>query len=41
MFCPECKSEYRQDFTRCTDCDVDLVHELPSGETEFVDYKQF
>ncbi len=41
MFCPECKSEYRQDFTRCTDCDVDLVHELPSEEAEFVDYKQF
>src|SRR4029077_1092326 len=25
MFCPECKAEYRQGFTRCADCDVDLV----------------
>jgi hypothetical protein len=25
MFCPECKAEYRQGFTHCADCDVDLV----------------
>jgi len=25
MFCPECKAEYRQGFTRCSDCDVGLV----------------
>src|SRR5215470_7638594 len=29
MFCPECRAEYRPGFTRCSDCDVDLVHELP------------
>lgn len=29
MFCPECKAEYRQGFTHCADCDVDLVWELP------------
>jgi hypothetical protein len=29
MFCPECKAEYRQGFTRCSDCDVDLVYTLP------------
>jgi len=40
MFCPKCKSEYRQGFTRCTDCDMDLVHELPSEEAEFVEYVQ-
>jgi hypothetical protein len=28
MFCPECKAEYRQGFTRCSDCDVDLVYAL-------------
>ena len=28
MFCPECKAEYRPEFTRCPDCDVDLVEEL-------------
>jgi hypothetical protein len=29
MFCPQCRSEYREGFTRCADCDVDLVPELP------------
>jgi hypothetical protein len=33
MFCPVCKVEYRSGFTRCADCDVDLVQELPA---EFV-----
>jgi hypothetical protein len=28
MFCPLCQSEYRQGFTRCADCDVDLVWTL-------------
>jgi hypothetical protein len=31
MICPQCKAEYRQGFTRCADCDVDLVHELPAA----------
>ena len=31
MFCPECKAEYRQGFTRCSDCDVELVHERPAS----------
>jgi hypothetical protein len=29
MFCPQCKVEYRQGFTRCADCDVELVELLP------------
>jgi len=29
MYCPRCKVEYRQGFTRCSDCDVELVHSLP------------
>jgi hypothetical protein len=38
MFCPDCGVEYREGYTRCADCDVDLVEEpppvpeLPSGE---------
>ena len=29
MFCPVCKSEYREGFTKCSDCGVDLVKHLP------------
>jgi hypothetical protein len=29
MFCPKCKAEYRPGFTRCSDCEVDLVEALP------------
>jgi len=31
MFCPVCKAEYRPGFTRCADCDVELVWELPAA----------
>jgi hypothetical protein len=39
MFCPVCKSEYRDGFTKCSDCGVDLVNRLPErspapGETD-------
>jgi hypothetical protein len=30
MFCPLCKVEYRSGFSRCADCDVDLVKEIPT-----------
>lgn len=29
MVCPQCKAEYRPGFTRCADCDVELVWEQP------------
>jgi hypothetical protein len=29
VYCPKCGTEYRQGFTHCTDCDVDLVWESP------------
>jgi Putative prokaryotic signal transducing protein len=35
MFCPECRIEYREGFTHCSDCDVDLVWQLPKlGEPD-------
>ena len=37
MYCPECRTEYREGYTRCDDCEVDLVAELPpeaEGEAE-------
>ena len=32
MFCPECRAEYRPGFTRCSDCDIDLVSELSESD---------
>lgn len=34
MFCPECKAEYRPGFTRCADCDIDLIANLPEANLE-------
>jgi hypothetical protein len=28
MYCPECRSEYREGFTTCADCEVALIPEL-------------
>ena len=35
MFCPTCKSEYRDGFTRCSDCNTVLVPELPKPADGF------
>ncbi len=32
MFCPHCNAEYVPGFTRCADCDVELVEALPAAE---------
>ena len=34
MFWPECKAEYRGGFTKCRDCDVELVDVLVEPEPE-------
>ena len=44
MFCPKCKAEYREGFSRCADCEIDLVPELPlepEPPTEYVEYIDF
>jgi len=41
MFCPKCKSEYREGFTICADCDIPLIEELPpEEEPEFIEYEE-
>jgi hypothetical protein len=44
MFCPICRAEYRRGFTKCSDCKVQLVCDLPPGPPEseavYVDYKE-
>jgi len=41
MFCPKCKTEYREGFYKCADCNVDLVFELPKEPPkEYVKYKE-
>lgn len=31
MFCPVCHAEYRQSFTQCNDCGVNLVHSFAAN----------
>ena len=33
-YCPNCGAEYRPGFTRCADCDVELVDERPKVESK-------
>ena len=43
MFCPKCKTKYREGFLKCADCGVDLVGALSPksiddfGDEEFVE----
>lgn len=34
MYCPNCRSEYRQGITTCADCQAELVAELPAKHRE-------
>jgi hypothetical protein len=35
MYCPQCKSEYREGITACAECQTPLVEILPEDEEEF------
>ena len=37
MICPKCKTEYREGFYRCADCDVALVEEGPTADENSTD----
>jgi hypothetical protein len=39
MFCPKCKSEYRQGFNFCADYKVQLVEGIPSEELPSEEFK--
>ena len=37
MYCPICRSEYREGFTFCAECHAGLVDELPAEQTPHED----
>lgn len=37
MYCPKCRAEFRDGFSRCGSCDVELVNELPPEEEQLID----
>ncbi len=37
MFCPKCLSEFEAGFTRCAECETNLVESLPSDEEEYTE----
>lgn len=41
MFCPQCRTEYREGFDTCTDCGVSLVSELsPEPAPEYLEFEE-
>jgi hypothetical protein len=41
MFCPKCRTEYREGFSICADCNVDLVTALlPEPKPEYIEYEE-
>ena len=33
MFCPQCRCEYREGYTECSDCKIPLVSEPPEPDS--------
>jgi hypothetical protein len=44
MYCPKCRSEFREGFFECPECSVPLVEDLPPEEPEpipeYVDFEE-
>jgi hypothetical protein len=41
MFCPQCRTEYREGFYTCRDCGVSLVAELPPEPApEYLEFEE-
>ena len=36
LYCPECRSEYREGFSTCSDCNVPLVRRLDSETSDYL-----
>jgi hypothetical protein len=41
VWCPVCASEFQPGFTRCSDCDIDLVVEEPSFASDLLPARRF
>lgn len=37
MFCPKCGSEFEAGYTRCEECEADLVESLPLDEEQYTE----
>ena len=40
MYCPNCRTEYRPGFIRCSDCGVELLEELPPHRPEDLEARE-
>ena len=41
MFCPRCKTEYREGSYTCADCGADLIDQLPQEASDHVSNNDF
>jgi len=39
LYCPRCGIEFREGFSKCSDCNIDLVSDPPSFEQETIEWR--